>query len=189
MDYSTLDDKTLIRHISHAQPDALNELYNRYHRLVFSLALNAISDRAAAEEITLDIFTNVWKKADTYRPDRAKVSTWLSSMTRYRTIDRLRRRNARLDYGSISWAEVGEESMPHASSHPEQAAELALQQERVRRAVAQLPPEQRQVLALAYFGGYSQSQIAKTLNQPLGTVKTRIRSAMKKLRTLLADEG
>lgn len=188
MNYSTLDDQTLIHHISRAESDALSELYQRYHRLVFSIAFNTVSDRAIAEEVTLDVFTNVWLKADSYRPDRAKVSTWLSSMTRHRSIDQLRRRKVRLDHNSVSWTNLGEESIPHADSHPEHATELALQRERVRHAVRQLPLEQREILELAYFGGHSQSQIAKTLNQPLGTVKTRVRLAMKKLRTLLIDE-
>lgn len=188
MDYTTLDDKILIALIAQAQSSALDELYARYSRLVFSLALNMVSDQATAEEITMDIFTRVWQKANTYRPEQAKVNTWLVSMTRHRAIDWLRQQKVRLDHSSLSWAEVTPESVPHANSSPEQAVEATLRQEQVRSAVAQLPPEQREALALAYFKGLTHRQIAEALDQPLGTVKTRIRLAMQKLRQILHEE-
>ncbi len=188
MDYSTLDDKTLIRLIAHAHEDALGALYDRYSRLVFSLALNLLGDQATAEEITLDVFTRVWEKADTYRSEQARVNTWLTSITRHRSIDVLRRRGSRPEQHSVGWAELSPDAMPHVEG-PEQAAELALQQERVRAAITELPPDQKQVLALAYFKGYTHRQIAQVLDQPLGTVKTRIRLAMQKLRDRLQEEG
>lgn len=187
MNYTTLDDAALIRLVARAQADALSELYDRYNRLVFSLALNMVGDQATAEEVTLDVFTRVWEKAETYRADQAKVSTWLTSITRYRSIDILRRQSTRPEQHSVNWAEVSPEAMPSVNS-PEEATELALQQERVRAAIAELPPDQKQALALAYFKGYSHSEIAQALDQPLGTVKTRIRLAMQKLRGMLHDE-
>ena len=187
MDYSTLNDETLILLVTRARADALNELYTRYNRLVFSLALNIVGDRATAEEITLDVFTRIWSKADTYRADRAKVNTWLTSLTRHLAIDVLRRRGSRLEKSSVSWAEISADALPNGNN-PEEITELMLQQARVRAAVAQLPEEQKKALALAYFKGYTHRQIAEALNQPLGTVKTRIRSAMHKLRQLLQDE-
>ena len=187
MDYSTLEDETLIKLVAHARAEALSELYDRYSRLVFSLALNLVGDHATAEEITLDVFTRVWEKAETYRAEQAKVSTWLSSIARYRSIDILRRRGARPEQHSIAWAEVSAQAMPSVNG-PEEAVELALQRDRLRAAVAQLPPEQKEALALAYFQGYTHRQIAEALNQPLGTVKTRIRLAMQKLRQML-EEG
>lgn len=188
MDYSTLDDKRLITAIGLGQPEALDELYQRYHRLIFSLAVNIISDRATAEEITLDVFTRVWEKAETYRPDLAQVSTWLTSITRYRAIDLLRRRDSRPDYRSVSWAEVSADIPANPVDNPEELTELAIRRQAVQAALAQLPPEQREVLALAYFKGYSHSQIAEALNQPLGTVKTRVRLAMQKLRQSLPEQ-
>ncbi len=170
-----------------AQPDALSELYDRYHRLVFSLALNSVADYATAEEITLDIFTRIWEKAETYRPDQAKVTTWLLSMTRHRAIDRLRQRNTRLERDSVSWADPLSSTNLSVNS-PEEVVEQSLQRERIRAAIAQLPAEQKQALALAYFKGYTHQQIAELLQQPLGTIKTRLRSAMQKLRHLLPDE-
>jgi len=187
VDYSTLDDATLVRLAARDHQDALGELYDRYSRLVFSLALNMVGDHATAEEVTLDVFTRVWEKADTYRPDQAKVSTWLTSITRYRSIDVLRRRGSRPKQQSLDWAEVSPDHIPGVED-PEEAAELALQRQRVRAAIATLPPNQKQVLALAYFKGYTHREIAATLDQPLGTVKTRIRLAMQKLREMLIDE-
>lgn len=187
MDYSTLDDTELITLIAHAHPDALSELYDRYHRLVFSLALNSVANYATAEEITLDVFTRIWEKAETYRPEQAKVTTWLLSLARHRSIDVLRQRNARPERNSVSWSDIP----PLANSivtDPQEVVELTLRREHIRAAIAQLPAEQKQALALAYFRGYSHRQIAEALQQPLGTVKTRLRSAMQKLRQVLQDE-
>jgi RNA polymerase sigma-70 factor (ECF subfamily) len=187
VDYSALDDITLVRLISRAQADALSAFYDRHNRLVFSLALNIVRDRHTAEEITLDVFTRVWEKAETYRAEQAKVSTWLTSITRNRAIDELRRREVRPEKYSVEWAEVSPTAMPRTNG-AERAAELTLLRQRVRAAVAELPPEQRQALALAYFKGYSHREIAEALDLPLGTVKTRIRLAMQKLREILHEE-
>lgn len=173
--------------ITRAEPDALGELYDRYHRLVFSLALNSVTDHAAAEEITLDVFTRVWEKAETYRAEQSKVTTWLLSLARHRTIDVLRQRHTRLERNMVSWADVPE-TVSFNSNSPEEAVELTMRQELVQAAIAQLPAEQKQSLALAYFKGYTHRQIAELLQEPLGTVKTRLRSAMQKLRQMLQDE-
>jgi RNA polymerase sigma-70 factor (ECF subfamily) len=178
----------LVALVVQAQPDALDELYRRYSRLVYSLALKMVSEPTTAEEITLDVFNRVWQKAGTYRADQAGVNTWLVSMTRHRAIDWLRRQNVRFDQNSLSWTDVHAEAIPHAKNNPEHTTELALRQERVRAAIAQLPPDQQEALALAYFKGRSHREIAETLEQPLGTIKTRIRLGMQKLRDLLQDE-
>lgn len=187
VDYSALDDATLVRLVARAHADALSVLYDRYSRLVFSLASSLVGDRASAEEITLDVFIRIWEKAETYRPEQAKVSTWLTSITRHRAIDVLRRQGSRPEQHSVSWAELSAELMPETND-PEQATELALQQQRVRAAIAALPADQRQALALAFFNGYTHREIAEALNQPLGTVKTRIRLAMQKLRDMLLEQ-
>jgi RNA polymerase sigma-70 factor (ECF subfamily) len=175
--------------IAQAKVEALDELYRRYSRLVFSLAIEMVSDQGVAEEITLDIFTRVWEKASTYRAEQAQVNTWLVSMTRHRAIDWLRQQSVRLDQTSLSWADVSPETVPQNSDTPEQHVEIALRKQRVRAAVAQLPPVQQEALALAYFKGQTHQEIAETLGQPLGTVKTRIRLGMQKLRQLLQDEA
>ena len=187
MDYSTLSDEALLTLISYRRDQALHELYGRYHRLIFSLALNMVGDSATAEEITLDVFTRVWLKAETYQADRAQVSTWLTRITRNHTIDVLRRRQTRIEARTVGWAEASLDMLPGAGN-PAETAHLAMQQGRVQAAVAQLPLDQQEALALAYFKGYTHSQIADKLNLPLGTVKTRIRLGLQKLRRLLADE-
>ena len=188
VDYSTLDDAALIRLIAHARTEALSALYDRYGRLVFSLALHVLGDQALAEEITQDVFFRIWEKASTYRPEQAKVSTWLTSITRHRAIDVLRQRGVRPGLDRTEWSETQLMLIPDGADSPEEMTERALQQELVRRAVALLPVEQSRVLALAYFQGLTHSQIATLCGEPLGTVKTRIRLAMQKLREILVDE-
>ncbi|MFC2031304.1 sigma-70 family RNA polymerase sigma factor [Chloroflexota bacterium] len=187
LDYSTLDDETLVRLIAQARTEALGELYGRYGRLVFSLALNSVGNPATAEEITQDVFLRVWQHARQYHADRAKVSTWLTSITRHRAIDQLRRRGSRPEQHSVAWAELAPGAEPSVSG-PAQATALALERERVRAAITRLSEEQQQVLALAYFQGLTQSQIAEALVLPLGTVKTRIRLGMQKLRGMLQED-
>ena len=186
-DYAKIDDERLIVLILQSQEQALAQLYDRYHRLIFSLALAIVNDRATAEEITLDVFMRVWQKAGTYRADQAKVSTWLTHIARHHAIDVLRRRAARVDEFALHWEDAGPYSGSSAPD-PQESVELSLRRERIHAALAQLPPEQREALHLAYFGGYTQSQIAEVLQQPLGTIKTRLRLAMQKLREFLREE-
>jgi len=186
-DYAKLDDESLVRLIVQSQEQALAQLYDRYHRLIFSLALAIVNDRATAEEIMLDVFMRVWQKAATYRPDQAKVSTWLTHIARHHAIDVLRRRAARVDQFAVQW-EDATLTVESSSPDPQETVELSLRRERIYTALAQLPPDQREALHLAYFGGYTQSQIAEVLKQPLGTIKTRLRLAMQKLREFLHEE-
>ena len=187
LDYAKFDDERLIRLIVQAHELALAQLYDRYNRLVFSLALSIVNDRATAEEITLDVFMRVWQKAATYRAEQAKVTTWLTHIARHHAIDVLRRRAVRFDQNAIHWEE-SPQHIPASPDAPEEEVEISLRRERILEALAQLPFEQRQALALAYFGGYTQSQIAELLAQPLGTIKTRLRLALQKLREFLDEE-
>jgi RNA polymerase sigma-70 factor (ECF subfamily) len=182
------DDATLIRQIGEGREAALAELYDRYGRLLFSIAYQMVGNRESAEEIALDIFNRVWQKAHTYRPEKSQVNTWLTRMARNRAIDILRREKVRPEKTSLSWAEVNQEPRVEGLN-PESHTSLMMQQEQVRQAVASLPPAQREALALAYFQGLSQRQIAKRLDQPLGTVKGRIRAAMFRLRSQLINVG
>ncbi len=191
MDYRDIDDITLLDHIAHSRGDssaALSELYDRYSRLVYSLAIQMVGDSAVAEEIIQDVFVRVWEKASTYRAAQAKVSTWLSSITRHRSIDELRKRGVRPERDSVSWEVISPDNLARVDG-TEKVAEQALQRQRVREAIASLPPEQREALALAYLRGLTHSEIAEWLDQPLGTVKTRIRLGMQKLRESLRDEA
>lgn len=192
MDYTVFDDQALIRLIARSREGALSELYDRYSRLVYSMALNALGEPAIAEEITQDVFIRIWDNADSYRAEKAKVVTWITSMTRYRSIDVMRRRKVRPEGHTVSWDISDIEPSPGQTDHidVEQQVEINQKAQLVRKAVALLPEEQRQALSYAYFMGYTQQEIADVLGEPLGTVKTRIRLAMKKLRqTLEQDQG
>ena len=182
-----LDSPDLIALIVQHNERALAELYDRYHRLIFSVAINIVGRQEEAEEITLDVFTSVWEKAHTYNAQKAKPTTWLTRMARNKAIDVLRRENVRPAKHSVSWAMVSPEPTSQTPS-PENIAKEEDEKRRVRLAVAALPETQQEVLALAYFEGYSHSEIAEALELPLGTVKGRIRSAMQKLRAALEDE-
>ena len=186
-EYARYDDEKLISLIAQLQTEALDQLYERYSRSIFSLALMIVGDRATAEEITLDVFMRIWQKADSYRADQARVSTWLTHIARHHAIDVLRRRAVRPDQYALSLDELTP-GVPLPAQDPGELAEQSLRRERIRTAIARLPAEQRQALTLAYFGGYTQTQIAEALRQPLGTIKTRLRLAMQKLRDFLRDE-
>ena len=186
-DYSRLDDASLMSLIARAQEAALAHLYDRYNRLVFSLALAIVHDRPTAEEITLDVFMRVWQKAGLYQADKSKVSTWLTHITRNHAIDILRRRAVRPEQQAVEWDDELTRT-GYSGNSPADSAEDSIHRERIRTALARLPSDQRQTLFLAYFEGYSQSQIAETLRQPLGTIKTRMRLALQKLREFLQEE-
>ena len=187
MDYKKFDDETLIRLIAGSQSDALGELYDRYSRLVFGMARNALGDQGLAEEITQDVFMRIWNKASTYQAVQGKVVSWIAGITRNRAIDVFRHQKSLLDGNSLSLEELPLFDPPD-SLNVEQEIESKLKERRVQQALFQLPVEQREVLALAYFRGYTHEEAAKALGQPLGTVKTRIRLGMQKLRETLEDE-
>ncbi len=188
MDYSTLDDSTLLQLIAHAKTDALGELYNRYFRQIFGLALAILKDPALAEEITQDVFLRVWTHAKTYHKDQAKVSVWMTRIARNRAIDAIRGRKAHPEHQAVA-LEHSPALERAIQDTPQTALELALQQERIQAAVAQLPDDQHHVITLMYFQGYTQQEIADLLKTPLGTIKTRARLAMLKLRALLQDDS
>jgi RNA polymerase sigma-70 factor (ECF subfamily) len=186
-DYALYSDEKLVSLIAQSHEQALAQLYDRYNRLIFSLSLAIVNDRESAEEITLDVFMRVWQKAGTYRVEQAKVSTWLTHIARHHSIDVLRRRAARLDQSAVHW-EDAIRNVESSQPSPQESAELSSRRAHIQAALARLPVEQRQALFLAYFGGYTQSQIAEILAQPLGTIKTRLRLAMQKLREYLKEE-
>jgi RNA polymerase sigma-70 factor (ECF subfamily) len=191
VDYQNQDDITLMEQVARANADALAALFDRYSRLVFSVALHIVGERSSAEEITLDVFNRVWQKAATFRSDLGQVRSWLTGITRHQAIDVLRKQNVRPVSHTESWERALLTTPPARppEEDPEHIAALTMRREVVRAAVAQLPPEQQEVLALAYFRGYSHREIAAALNQPLGTVKTRLRLAAQKLRRLLDAEN
>lgn len=174
----------LIRRIASGDQHALGELYDCAARQVYGLALRVLSDASAAEEVALEVFTQVWRTAASYDVRRGTPSAWLLTMARSRAIDRLR--SGAQERRRAEPIESVERSAVSASPGPEEAAEQAERSRVVCGALAELPVEQRQVIELAYFGGLSHSEIASELGLPLGTVKTRIRLAMERLRVALA---
>lgn len=180
-------DQELMEQIANGNTHALGILYDRMGRLVFSVAIQLLGDRESAEEVTQDVFLQVWKNAASYNATQAKPTTWVTSLARYRAIDALRRRKVRPENRQVSWNEPGTPDIPDPQQ-PELQVALSLQRQQVESALAQLPEDQRQALALAFLNGFSHQQIAAVLNAPLGTVKTRIRLAMHKLRALLIHE-
>jgi RNA polymerase sigma-70 factor (ECF subfamily) len=188
VNFRILEDRVILRLLVSHQEQALSELYDRYGRLVFSVALNVLTDEALAEEVTQDVFLRVWEKAETFNPELGKVSTWLASVARNRAIDILRSMSKRPE-GNLAGFSIEDALDLPAPGDVEEEAELARRQQRVRWAMSQLPEAQRQALAYAYLLGYSHSHIAQALNEPLGTVKTRIRLAMQTLRKLLIEEA
>ena len=143
VDYPATEDQVLLAHIVNRQTEALSALYDRYGRLLYSVAYHLVGNQQLAEEITLDVFRRVWEKAGSYKADRASVRTWLTSMTRNRAIDMLRREGVRPEHTSISWADLTFE--PHADGHsPETAVSQKMQNQRIHAALAELPEEQQE---------------------------------------------
>lgn len=162
---------------------ALGILYDRYGSLVYGLALKVLGNSHEAEDLTQEIFLTLWRNA-TYNPARGELSSYLMILTRSRAIDKLRSRGTRLKLLD-RWSQTL--VMQPVSPTPFEQADLNERSQYVRDALTQLPEKQRQVLLMAYYEGLSQSEIAKKLDIPLGTVKTWARQGLLKLRNTLQD--
>ena len=186
-EYQELEDRQLIHRSALGEKEALEELYARYSTSVYSLARFMLRHEALAEEATQDIFLNIWLKAVSYNPDRGEARSWIMSVAHHKVVDliRSRRRNITMahptDYETLNL-------LPSSQRPTDEEAELNLERERISKALSTLPEAQREVIILAYYQGYSQSEIAQKLEQPLGTVKTRVRLAMQKLRVELKQD-
>ncbi|MBI3951685.1 MAG: sigma-70 family RNA polymerase sigma factor [Acidobacteria bacterium] len=179
---------SLIRRVAAGDQAALGELYDGTSHLVYGLALRILGDPEEAEEVSLDVYEQVWRQAADFDSQRGTLLVWLMMLTRSRAIDRLRAAaRQRQREGPLELAG----SFSSRAASPEEDAITAERQQLVQTALAGLKPEQREVIELAYFHGLSQSEIALYLQQPLGTVKTRIRLGMMKLREwfLPLEEG
>ena len=175
-------DSEILRAIAGGDERALSALYDRYRLILFSLILRILHSQPEAEDVVQEVFLQVWRKASDFDEARGRPFTWLVTLARSRAIDRLRALGSR-ERTAIEAARDVTESVSDAADD----AVKAEQGETVRRALAELPEEQRRTLVLAYFEGLTQSEIAARLNSPLGTVKTRMRSGMIKLRELLDE--
>jgi RNA polymerase sigma-70 factor (ECF subfamily) len=174
---------TLIRQIAVGDQAALATLYDTTNRLVYGLILRVLGDTSTAEEVLLDVYTQVWRQATNYDTQRGTPLAWLTTIARSRAIDRLRS-GWQDQQRKESLETLGD--APTSAASPEEMTVASERQRFVRAALDSLSPEQREVIELAYYSGLSHSEIAAKLNQPLGTVKTRTRLGMIKLREALA---
>ena len=174
---------TQIEQMAAGDQTALANFYDLTNRMAFGLILRIMGDRSTAEEVLLDVYTQVWRQADTYRPERGTPLAWLMTIARTRALDRLRAGRQEMQRRESLETVADVRSV---AADPEEAASTKEQQRLVRKALTALSDEQRQVIELAYFSGFSQSEIAAHLGQPLGTVKTRVRLGMIKLREILS---
>ena len=177
--------KDLWYRIKDGDSSAFGELYDGFAGAMFSLSLEILGDRWEAEEVIQDIFAFLWRKPESYAPEKGKFSSWLLVLTRNRSIDRFRSRKRRLDRGESDEILSGREDQN--ASDGAKVATLSDERTHLRLAFTKLPPEQSKVLELSYFRGFNHEEIADALNLSLGTVKSRIRLGIEKLRNALYD--
>jgi RNA polymerase sigma-70 factor (ECF subfamily) len=166
---------------------ALTEVYDRFHRAVYGVAFRVTTDGTHAEDVLQEVFVSLWQRPEAYDPERGSLGTWLTSAAHHKAVDLVRREESlrrRRDQVAI---QVEQDLRDDAGREPvDEAAAERWQADRVRRALADLPEPQRRAMVLAYFGGYTQREVAAVTGVPLGTVKTRMLAAMRKLREVLA---
>ena len=181
-----LEDRQLIHQSAAGEKEALEELYSRYGTAVYSMARYMLRNEALAEEATQEVFLNIWLKAASYNAERGRPKAWVMSVAHHKIVDIIRSRRRNIAMANPTDYEILE-SLPSSQRATDEQAITNLEGERIRKSLAILPPAQREVIELAYFQGLSQSEIAQKLDQPLGTVKTRVRLAMQKLRVELEE--
>jgi RNA polymerase sigma-70 factor (ECF subfamily) len=186
LDYQGLEDLELLAKIGDQDRDALAALYDRYGRRVFALAVRILNDPVGAEEVTQDVFMSVWRRGASYTSKKGKFTTWLFSIAHNRTIDELRKR--RRDRSRQNDDIEDHYDLKSGDISPADAAVAQSEYAKIREAMEDLPEEQKNVVELSYFKGLTQTEIADKTGQPLGTVKTRMRLALKKLRKALSAE-
>jgi RNA polymerase sigma-70 factor, ECF subfamily len=175
-------DDRMLDLLARAEPEGIEMLYDRYSALAYTLAFRVLNDAGAAEDVVQEAFLSVWRRASTYRSDRGSLRTWVCSIVHHRALDRLRGRAGRarqdlaLEHAPIEVTSV--------SDTWDQVVEV-LEREQLKTALGELSIEQRETIELAYYGGYSQTEISDLMQVPLGTVKGRTRLALRKLRGLL----
>ena len=180
---SQVSDIALLQAIARGDEASLARLYDQYRVILFGLLVRILNSREEAEDVLQEVFLQVWRRAGDYDEQRGKPFTWLVTLTRSRAIDRLRVLSARQRLATS----VAQDQPAEASDALKETVRSE-QKDIVRQALAELPEEQRRTLLLAYFEGLTQTEIAAKLNSPLGTVKTRMRSAMTKLRETLRTQ-
>jgi len=182
-DLAHLSDESLLSLVASSDDQALAELYDRFGRLAYGLALRILRDEALAQDAVQEAFLAAWRSADRFLAERAKASTWILTLVHRRAVDLVRREDRRRGEPLDSAAE------PAASETVEDEATLGFERRVVLEALAQLTPEQREALELGYYGGLSQSELSERLGLPLGTIKSRMFAGLSRLRELLVEAG
>ncbi len=180
----SIEDVELLKAVALKDESALAQVYDRYRVILFGLLLRILNNRQEAEDVLQEVFLQVWRRAADFDENRGRPFTWLVTLARSRAIDRLRSLAAR-ERVALAGAREESEAISDAASDAYRSEQRGL----VTAALAQLPDEQQRPLMLAYFEGLTQSEIAARLGTPLGTVKTRMRTGMIKLRDALAGKG
>ena len=179
-----VSDAELLRQLAAREPAALEQLYDRHARYAMGISLRILESREEAEEVVQDVFWQLWKSQLQYDPRRGRFTTWLFTVARNRSLDRMRKRSSRPV--SVPYAAVSE--LP-AVGDPEGQVGAGQQRRTVNDALAELPDPQRQAIELSFYQGLTHSEIASATGEPLGTVKSRITRGMARLRESLADAG
>ena len=177
-----LSDEAVVALMARSHDVALAELYDRFGRVAWGLALRVLRDEALAEDAVQEAFLTLWRTAARYVPERGKASTWIMTLAHRRAVDLVRREERRR-------ADALEHAPEPRSEPVDEEAWLRLQRERVQEALRRLPDQQREALELAYYGGFTQSELAERLGQPLGTIKSRMFAGLSRLRELLGEPG
>ena len=175
-----LSDEAVLALIARSDEQALSELYRRFSRLAYGLAFRILRDDALAQDAVQEAFLGVWRAAGRFTAERAKPSTWLLTLVHRRAVDLVRREERRRT------EQLQPDSEPIGSEGPDEL-ELLSERQSIREALRKLPPEQREAIELAYYGGYTQSELAERLGQPLGTIKSRMFTGLARLRETLEE--
>jgi RNA polymerase sigma-70 factor, ECF subfamily len=183
VEYTLATDHVLVERLGRGDELALRSLYERYGRVTYSLALRILREPAAAEEVVQEVFLKLWRHPENFAPSRGQFISWLMSVAHHRAIDELRQ-GRRIAQGIVD-ASAGLMVESEDDSDPQELAWLGERRAAIRLALRSLPDAQRQAIELAYYGGLSQREIAEQLHEALGTVKTRTRLGIRRLRTLL----
>src|SRR5437016_5866156 len=183
-----LSDEALINALAEGAEWAMEPLYERYNRVLYSLAYRMVADHQVAEDLLQEAFLSVWRRASSYSPQSGAVRSWLISIVHHRTIDYLRTVRRRAGLKEITWEEVEQDERTAFPDVWEEALR-SVQSGQLRAALMNIPSEQRLVIELAYFQGWTHSEIAEGCEIPLGTVKARMRLGLSHLRLQLAQMG
>jgi RNA polymerase sigma factor (sigma-70 family) len=184
--YRGLRDGQLVELVAEKDAGALEALYERYGRAAYSLARRILTDEALAQDVVQEVFLSLWRDARRFDAGRGTVATYLLSMTHHRAVDVVRREQKLRRWRT---SDEGLELEPDPKARVEDEVELAERRAEVRTVLAELPTAQREALLLAYFGGYTQREVAALVGVPLGTVKTRMAAGMRRMKEALQDAG